>query len=261
MSKDQISYGRAARLRTALAEQAADIADTTRGVVPTYADSFANGGEFVETANRVAANARELLILAVAYERQRGTSWEVIGETLGISRQAAHERYAEAEKRLEADLVRAWLLGDDPRFIGLPSGAADPAGTSDLLDRWVRRHLEQTDPLAHKPEDGPERRHPVSHNLPPMDTLEHSTMVMAAVNLISDRRNAAGWESDDAETRQLELGLTRRKAELYERMIADETSKRGRIGTSVDELRDLLAGTRARLAELESQQAAQAGEG
>jgi hypothetical protein len=250
--RDQISYGRAARLRVCLAGQAADIADSARGIVPTYADGFANGGEFVDMANRLAAEAKDLLTIAVAYERSRGLSWEAIGETLGISRQAAHERYAAAAQQLTDDLVRVWLLGDDPRFIGLPSGAVDPAGTADLLDRWVGWQLQSTDPLAHRPEDDPERTHPVTHNLPPMDTLEHSTMVMAASALVRERFGAVPEDpaAYDAETRRLELGLTRRKVELYERMSAEEAGKRG---TDPGQLADLLAGARARLAELESQ--------
>jgi hypothetical protein len=48
--------------------------------------------------------------------------------------------------------------------------------------------------------------------------------------------------------RQLGLGLARRKVELYEHMLADEMA-RERGGTPVDQLRDLLAKARTRLAE------------
>jgi len=55
-----------------------------------------------------------------------------------------------------------------------------------------------------------------------------------------------GWQR---ETRELELGLARRKVELHEHLLAGD-----RIwhGVSVDQARDLLAGARTRLAELEA---------
>ena len=246
--ENRISYGRAARLRVVLAELAADISDYSSGIVSTYADGDARGGEYAEMANRVAGNARELLTLAVAYERQRGTSWEVIGETLGTTRQSAHERYAAAVKQLDEALTESWLLGDDPRFPGLPAGASDPADTAGLLDRWVISHLAETDALAHKPADDPDRVHPVSGHLKPLDTLEHSSLAMSGAELISERFKRDGL--DDPKARLLEHGLARRKVELYERMIADQAGGINR-GTDTDTLRDLLAGARARLADLE----------
>src|SRR5260370_815792 len=141
--RDQISYGRAARLRVALAEQAAELADSARGIVPTYADGLA-------TRRQV-----------------------------------------------------AWL-----------SSALPPRAKGRV------------------------------------DALEHSTMVMAGSALVRDRFGAVREDpaAYDAETRRLELGLTRRKVELYERMSAEGTGKRG---TDPGQLADLLAGARARLAELE----------
>lgn len=251
---DGITYGRAARLRVALASLAAEIAESARGQVTTYADSYAHGGEFIEAANGLAGDARFLLTLAAAYERARGTSWEAIGETLGITRQSAHTRFAEDIERLNKTLTESWLLGDEPRLIDLPEGAADPAGTADRLDRWAIRHRENTDPLAYKDEDDPARARPVSAGLPAMDALEHSTMVLTGVNLIHERHGAVPDDPAryDEETRVLELGLARRKIELYERMLAEETGHRGRTGTGTAELADLLAGARVRLAELES---------
>ena len=250
---DQVSYGRRARLRTAISSQAADVADRTRGLVPTYADGYANGGEFVDAAAAIAADARRLLELAVAYERRRGTSWEVIGEALGVSRQGAHDRFAAAVNGLDDEIVRCWLLGDDPRHIGLPDGAADTAGTADILDRWVIRHLEATDPLAHKPEDDPERQHPVSHNLPPMDALENSNLVLAGVTMLNERIGVVpdDWDEWNRETHRLNVGLARRKIEFYERLLTEEVAGK-RTGTPADQLRDQLAGARARLAELDA---------
>lgn len=251
---DQVSYGRRGRLRAALSSQAAEIADSARGLVPTYADGFAHGGEFVQAAVNAVADAKQLLELAVAYERRRGTSWEVIGEVLGVSRQGAHDRFAAAVNGMDDEMIRCWLLGDDPRHAGLPYAAARPAECAGILDRWVTRHLQSTDPLAHKPEGDAARQHPVSHNLPPMDTLENSVMITAAATMLNER---AGVIPDDREawkqeTRELELGLARRKIEFYERVLAEDLAgKRTGYGASPDEIRDRLAGARARLAELE----------
>ena len=255
--EDQISYGRRARLRAALSAQASEIADSARGLVSTYSDGYAQGGEFIDAAARIAADARQLLELAVAYERRRGTSWELIGGGLSISRQAAHDRFGDAVKRLDQAMIRCWLLGDDPRAAGLPYGAADTAEAAALLDDWVTRHLQATDPLARKPEDDPERLHPVSRNLPPMDIMENSALVQAAAAILSERVGIFPSDllQDDysRETRELELGLTRRKVEFYERVLADDQAGRPTgYGASLDQVRDLLVAARARLAELEA---------
>lgn len=134
-----------------MAEQAAELADTARGIVPTGADSYAQGGEFVEHAARAMHDARELLILAVGL---RAAARGLVGGYRERARhlpQSAHERYAEDEKRLGDAMVECWLLGDDPRHTGLPEGAADPAGMAGILDRWVTRQLQPTDLLARKP--------------------------------------------------------------------------------------------------------------
>ena len=251
---DQLAYGRGARLRTVVSALASEVADSARGLVSTWGDPCAQGGEFVEVAARIAAEAKEMLEFAVAYERRRGTSWEVIGEAFGITRQAAHDRFAAAVARLEAEIIRCWVLGDDPRYPGLPYGAADTAEAAAILDRWAGRHLQDTDPLARRPGDDPERQHPVSRNLPVMDTLEMSALVLAATSMLSER---TGVIPDDdpggyaRETAALELGLARRKVELYERMTAEATGS-DHAGVSAVDLRDMLAGARARLAELEA---------
>jgi len=245
---EKITYGRAARLRVALAELAAEIADSARGMVPTYADRSAYGGDYVEAAHQLAAQARELLTLAVAYERRRGTSWERIGEPMGISKQSAHERFAPAAGGLDDALTAAWLLGDDPRHPGLPEGAADPATVAGRLDRWATRNIQQTDVLAQQ--DAATRARPVSAGLEPIDILEQSAMATHGAHLINETREPAAPAAWDADTRALEIGLARRKIELYEQMRADGVPLHGlNDGIEID---DLLAGARARLADLEA---------
>lgn len=252
MSGD-VTYSRAARLRLALAEEYAELSDRARSGVPTYADGAALGGEFVEDAARILSAARDLLTLAVAYERRRGVSWEVIGESLGISRQAAHERYGDRVKALEDALLHNWIT-EDPRTPGLPAAAADPAATARRLDRWVSGRLQPTDPLAHADADDPGRQHPVGIGLAPMTALEHSGLTVAAATLLAAKRAETG--ADPSELRALQLGSARRKVQMYERTLAEETDQPGLTGADPDELRDLLAGARARLADLEGDELA-----
>jgi hypothetical protein len=249
---ENTTYSRAARLRVALSELAAEIADSARSMVPTASDSYAHGGEFAESAAQLAAQARELLTLAVAYERRRGSSWERIGEPLGTSRQSAQERFGEAVRGLDDAITTAWIL-DDPRTPGVPEGAGDPAETAARLDRWVLRHLEGTDPLAHRPDDDPARDRPVSASLDRMDVHDFTAATADAANLIMKRLNDRRQQDDGLEseyterTRQLEIGVARRKIEMYERMIRDGD---GDHWYGID-VTDLLAGARARLAELQ----------
>jgi hypothetical protein len=97
---------------------------------------------------------------------------------------------------------------------------------------------ETTHPLAHKAADDPDRTHPASAGLKPLNTVQHSSLVLAGDELISRRR-----KNGDPEVRELERGLARRKIELYERMLADDAAGK-RTGPPASELRELLAGAR-----------------
>ena len=72
--EEQLEYSPAARLRVALAALLADISDHTRDAVPAYPDRDAVPGALAQMAARVAADARQLVTLAVACERGRGSS-------------------------------------------------------------------------------------------------------------------------------------------------------------------------------------------
>lgn len=50
----------------------------------------------VERADRIAKEYADNLRLSVQIARDRGATWEEIGELLGVSRQAAHERFSKA---------------------------------------------------------------------------------------------------------------------------------------------------------------------
>lgn len=248
-SPDQVTYGRAARLRVAMAALAAEVAETASGLVATYGDGDARPGALAGDAASLVADARELLSYAIAYERHRGTSWEALAEWPGLNRyQALDDRYGDTVKRLNDMLTECWLLGDDPQFPGAPEGAADTARAASRLDRWVTVRVADYDPLTRKAPDDPDRLFPVSGRLKPLDTAEHSSSLTVAADLVAERRRRYG--PDDPSVRCLELGLARREVELYEHKLADELAGKAAAATAA-ELSELLSAARARLAELE----------
>src|SRR5215211_7484547 len=84
----------AALARLALSQAARELSDSARHFVPTTSDRHSQGGMMVEDAARLVSAGQYVLERAVIYERERGRSWETIGEALGITRQSAHERFA-----------------------------------------------------------------------------------------------------------------------------------------------------------------------
>ena len=83
----------------------------------------------------------------MVYERERGASWQTIGAALGISRQTAHERFAEVERQWKDALRRGDAEagpGGRPARL-LPAGADDPERWGRVLDWWVIRHRELDD--------------------------------------------------------------------------------------------------------------------
>lgn len=51
---------------------------------------------WIRTSQRAADQAEQTLLAAVTRARQNGTSWTVIGTQLGVSRQAAQQRFTRA---------------------------------------------------------------------------------------------------------------------------------------------------------------------
>lgn len=241
--KESVSYSRRARLRLALSDTYAEISDHCRGLVPTYSDGYAHGGELLDSADEVLSAARRLVELAVAYERSSGTSWQTIGEVLDVSRQAAHERYAGYVEELNKNLAVSWAL-DDPRYPDVPDGAGDPAETAERLDRWVAARLQPTDSLAHENEQ--RRAHAVSIGLPEHSLPDMTNLFLTVANVLA----SGVGPKDERATDELRVAFARRKVELMEALVAEETAEPGRTGTDMESLRDQLAGARARLAEL-----------
>src|SRR5690606_12452065 len=113
---ESVDLSRASRIRLALSQAAAELADRATGLTRTGPD--ARPGDITSAARPLVAAAERVMELAVLYGRRRGASWSTIGEALGeVSRQAAHERYAALEKDLDVALIEHWLTGDT-RTIG-----------------------------------------------------------------------------------------------------------------------------------------------
>lgn len=144
-----------------------EVADYALGGISPDPDSYAQPGEFVENARRLARLAEDVLRWAVVYERERGTSWDDIGEALGpITRQSAHKRFADQVEKWRAPLdepktVRLNGTAEDPR---IPYPANDPEKAAAHLDGWLLDHTASHDSWA-------QRDRPVSGHLERHSTL------------------------------------------------------------------------------------------
>jgi hypothetical protein len=225
------AYSPASLPRLDLSDQARELAEAARALVPTVADAHARDGEFVADAAELVRTAHRLLESAVLHERMKGTSWERIGVDLGgISRQVAQERYAEAEREFRLRVLHAWLR---PEIAGSVLTTADRlAQAVARLTAWAEsHHRDSEDDL------GPD---PVSAGLAPMSTAERVAMIAQATSLLAETASGPGFDS--GEHRVLEVALCHRKIELYEDLAIQDLDN--------DDVLAALADTRARLTEL-----------
>jgi hypothetical protein len=219
--------------RLALSEAARDLSDEARALVPTTSDDHARPGEFIEAAQQLVGAAQEVLERAVVYERQQGRSWEVVGEALGIARQSAHERFAEAEERWHDGLDRPYIIPEDGSLArsNLPDGADAPRDCMRWLDEWCERYVE--------PGDASTGAHQVSASLVDEDRL--TLQLMNAVTGQSTRllQGPVGVGRHPVAERT----FWERKLRLAERLVAENPDDAGArqmvtdAQTKLDELR------------------------
>jgi hypothetical protein len=140
-------------LRLGHAAACRELSDRARGCVST--DEREDGAELVEHAAQLVAIANDVLELAVASARERGTSWEDIGEVLpgpegrGVSRQAATKRFGAHVEQLRIDTLlprRAAPMAGQLGWTAGPDGVDRPEETVARLDAWALHHRERTDP-------------------------------------------------------------------------------------------------------------------
>lgn len=227
-----VPYSRTGLARLALSEQARDLADASRGLVPTTGDGDVGDGGLVEAAARVAEMAGRLVALAVIYERSRGIDWERIGGALGtVGPEVAQERFGRAEHDFHENMLRAWL---QPQRAHEPPSTFDHfAELVDNLSGWVAAHreLDPVDPGAR----------PIAAGLEPTSVGERSALISEATRLLEALADDPA--SDDRQLHDLEVGLCYRKIELYQ-----ELSVQG-FGDS--DVLTALAAAWSRLAELQ----------
>ncbi|MFI1285158.1 hypothetical protein ACH4U5_31115 [Streptomyces sp. NPDC020858] len=208
-------YTLAALARLMLSEAHRDTAETALSRVGTQDDSSATvaPGDFVREATELIRLAEHAQRRAVVYERERGTSWEDIGDALGITKQSAHAKFAEyvnewGEPFDKPERRHPNGTADDRRIpygARYAPGAAVPANgsaekTAAALDRWLRRHDNWAD-----------QEHPVSGSLPRYSTPEMSLLVSHAAH----RMRIDQLMPDP----HAEADLWDYHAELHERMI------------------------------------------
>ncbi|WP_133305878.1 hypothetical protein [Microbispora triticiradicis] len=188
-----------------MSEQARVLADSTALLVPTPPSPHAGGSRLVEDAARLVEEAQRLLTLAVIYERTQDVSWERIGLALGkvsrktVSRQAAHERYVNAERDFHRRLLYAWLL---------PERAGELLATADHLDQIITRLNAWVSARQELREQSP------TVSLAPLSTSERSALIGEAEALLGAMPDTS--DVSEQEHRDLEIGLCRRKIEVYE---------------------------------------------
>src|SRR6266496_1662677 len=195
------SYSDSSLGRLAFSQACRDLSDLARAHVATFADAHLRPGELLEEAGRLVAGAEQALRMAVVAERLRGASWAQIGETLGVTRQSAHERYAAFEHEMRQALLFPDRAGEAAAlgWWAVPDGLEDPERTARGLDEWELRHREHTDPKRGEAA--------VSAGLQPRRTLDETGAVIELAKLLLDDR--------------LPTGVPRQRAEreLYERKV------------------------------------------
>uniref|UniRef100_UPI003F491A85 hypothetical protein n=1 Tax=Nocardia sp. CA-095871 TaxID=3239971 RepID=UPI003F491A85 len=202
---DRYSYSTRALARLVLSDQMSDIADHAASLVPTTGDRGWYPGEIVAAARGLVDLAQAALVRAVLYERATGTSWEIIGEVLEITRQSAHAKFREDEQEWKEALHEPYYESSGPiRNLRLPDAAYRPTDAGRRLDKWARTHCD---------EDG----NPVTDGLPELSLIDELNQVLAAINHLY--RDMYTPTNQDQRARMLD-----RKAALLDR-IAVETNR------------------------------------
>jgi hypothetical protein len=219
--------------RLALSVAAHELADFAREFVPIDGEHGAPDGTLFEDALRLLSRAERVVELAVVYERLAGTGWPVLGEVLGMTKQSAHERYAEAEKRFREALAEPETTSEfGMPYNRLPAGADDPDGWADRLDRWVRRHRE-AGAVDHD-------EHPVTAGLRRMDPFSEVMELDRQIRGLLDEYAPLPLDRLAA--------IYERQAVLYDRL--DDAVTRAGSGRDAAHNREAAATCRARAAEL-----------
>lgn len=212
---------------TLVAELAEDLFDWT-----TIRQGMPLNVDFLEDVERlIAAPARRILETAVVAARHHGDTWESIGRALGIAKQTAHDRYAEAESYFEELLA----TGDVAAF-------ADPAGTATQLDQWRSYHQQHRLRPGSTATGDPETQ--VSQGLERMSArVELMTLQARRSKLFSENFPVPLEVWDQM------VALTEREQHIYE-VLADRQRRGGRGHDNVESFAEQAMRARAYVSEL-----------
>lgn len=132
----------AAAARLAHAEQARALSDWARASVPVMSSQLTLSAAATEDRAPMTSAAHTLLLIAqqvlrtaVVADRAAGASWSAVGEALGTSKQAAHERWAESET---AFLNERQAALDRPGSRNLPRALKAPGPLLAELECWFQ---------------------------------------------------------------------------------------------------------------------------
>src|SRR5205823_311872 len=126
------------RARLVLSVAARHLSDFARELVSIHGEGATPDGAMFADALRLLSLAEQVVEWTAVYERLAGTGWPVLGEVLGMTKQSAHERYAEAEKRFRQALAEPETTNElGMPYNRLPAGADDPDQWAAELDRWA----------------------------------------------------------------------------------------------------------------------------
>ncbi|MDW8803695.1 hypothetical protein P1P68_02445 [Streptomyces scabiei] len=238
-------YTETALARILLCDAYREVAETALARIPTDSDGsdFTGPGDTVRAAASLLALAEGVMRRAAIYERERGTSWEELGEALGITKQSAHKRFAGAVDTWRAPFDRpARVLPDGtpdderiPYGVRYAPGVPKPEhGTAEDhaqgLERWLLQH---TGPTDHWHSD----EHPVTGGLP-----RHSTTSML---MLLGSVSARLLEDQLVPDPRAEADVAERRAALYERMLREDTVVPAEIHQWIEKDRARAAALRA----------------
>ncbi|WP_331721154.1 hypothetical protein [Streptomyces sp. NBC_00454] len=147
---DRAQFSRSSLARLVLCDRAVGLAETAGNLAVTRYDVHTAAGGRVSEAVSLAQLADRLLVDAVVFERERGSSWEDIAQYLGMDALAAEERFAPGLERWNEAFAVPYRLDETgrKRIPQLPKAAYDPETACRQLDLWAHLRLTVEDKHA-----------------------------------------------------------------------------------------------------------------
>jgi hypothetical protein len=100
--------------RLAFSAASREVNDLARAFLATGSDGSRRAAGLIEEVSWLRSRAERAIRLAVAAERSGGSSWRDIGEALGCTQEAAHERYAAAVDEIGESIMFPPRDGAEP---------------------------------------------------------------------------------------------------------------------------------------------------